>query len=304
MSITDWFKAREEKRYTELERSGDADAGGSVSAWVKCDGCKRVIEESDLADNLRVCKYCGHHFPLTAPERIFLLVDAGSFGEIDADLESGDPLGFVSAKPYAASLERARERSGLPEAVVTGRATIGGHRAVLGVMDFRFIGASMGSVVGEKIARAFELATRERMPLVLVCASGGARMQEGMLSLMQMAKTSAAARRHADAGLAYISVLTNPTYGGVTASFATLGDIVIAEPGAMIGFAGPVVIEQSIRQKLPKGFQTAESLLDKGMLDEVVQRRHLPERVALYLDYLTARAAGIAAVARGEGGDA
>ena len=171
-------------------------------------------------------------------------------------------------------------------------------------MDFRFIGASMGSVVGEKITRAFEVATAERLPVVLVCASGGARMQEGMLSLMQMAKTAAAVRRHDDAGLAYIAVLTNPTYGGVTASFATLGDVVIAEPGAMIGFAGPVVIEQTIRQKLPKGFQTAESLLEHGLIDEIVQRRHLAERLELYLDYLGRRGSNVTARRGAQGGAA
>lgn len=299
MSITDWFKAREEKRYTELGSATRADETAPDTAWVKCDACKRVINETELAEDLRVCKYCGHHFSLTAAERILLLSDAGTFTETDAGLESGDPLEFAGAKPYTTSLASARERSGLPEAVVTGRATIGGHRVVLGAMDFRFIGASMGSVVGEKVTRAFELATSERVPLVLVCASGGARMQEGMLSLMQMAKTAAAARRHDEAGLAYISVLTNPTYGGVTASFATLGDVVIAEPGAMIGFAGPVVIEQTIRQKLPKGFQTAESLLEHGMLDEVVQRRHLPERVALYLDYFAAPGQPVAGIRSG-----
>lgn len=290
MSITDWFKAREEKRYTQpgMGPQGTSDVPDGI--WIKCDECKRVIYEGELVENLRVCKFCGHHFELTAPERILLLSDEDSFNEMDADLESGDPLEFVAAKSYLQSLEGAREKSGLPEAIITGVARIGGHPVVLGAMDFRFIGASMGSVVGEKVTRVFERATAERLPVVLVCASGGARMQEGMLSLMQMAKTAAAVRRHDEAGLAYIAVLTNPTYGGVTASFATLGDVLIAEPGAMIGFAGPVVIEQTIRQKLPKGFQTAESLLQHGLLDEVVQRRHLPERLGRYLDYLASRA--------------
>jgi acetyl-CoA carboxylase carboxyl transferase subunit beta len=223
---------------------------------------------------------------LTAQERIALLADEGSFAEFDASILPGDPLEFSAAKSYADSLDQARGKSGLPEAIVTGHATIGGLPVVLGVMDFRFIGASMGSVVGEKIARAFETATREGVPIVLVTASGGARMQEGMLSLMQMAKTSAAAQRHADAGLAYVSVLTHPTFGGVTASFAVLADVIVTEPGAVIGFAGPRVIEQTIRQKLPKGFRTAEYMLDHGMVDEVVRRADLAEHLATLLGYL------------------
>ena len=298
MSIADWFKAREEKRYTQPGdgRASEADVPDGV--WIKCEECKRIIYEGELVENLSVCKYCGHHFEMTAPERVELLADGGTFVEMDAGLESGDPLEFAAAKTYVESLAGAKEKSGLPEAVITGRAAIEGHPVVFGAMDFRFIGASMGSVVGEKITRAFEAATAEGLPVVIVCASGGARMQEGMLSLMQMAKTSAAVRRHAEAGLAYISVLTNPTYGGVTASFATLGDVVIAEPGAMIGFAGPVVIEQTIRQKLPKDFQTAESLLEHGLIDEVVQRRHLPERLGLYLEYLQAHGPASATMRR------
>jgi len=290
MSITDWFKAREERRYTKPGTAPHEVSRALDDIWIKCDECKRDVSEAELVENLRVCKYCGHHYQLTAPERIMLLSDEDSFTEIDADLQSGDPLGFVAAKTYVESLDAAREKSELPEAIITGLAAVGRHPVVLGAMDFRFIGASMGSVVGEKVTRAFELATEKRLPVVLVCASGGARMQEGMLSLMQMAKTAAAVRRHDEAGLAYVAVLTNPTYGGVTASFATLGDVLIAEPGAMIGFAGPVVIEHTIRQKLPKGFQTAESLLQHGLLDEVVQRRHLPERLGRYLDYLASPA--------------
>lgn len=290
MSITDWFNKRDEKRYTQPSATrGLKDVPDGV--WLKCEECKRIIYEGELVENLRVCKYCGHHFKLGAMERIDTMVDEGSFAEMDSGMESADPLGFSGAKPYTDKLRSAKEQSGLREAVVTGTARIGGHDLVLSVMDSSFISASMGSVVGEKVTRAFELATRERLPVVAVCASGGARMQEGMYSLMQMAKTSAAVRRHSDAGLPYIAVLTNPTYGGVTASFATLGDILIAEPGAMIGFAGQRVIEQTIRQKLPKAFQTAESLLEHGLIDEVVQRRHLTERLALYLDYLQRRPA-------------
>jgi len=290
MPIADWFSAREDKRYTRVTEQR-ATAGSDVpdGVWVKCEGCKRTIYEGELVQSLRVCPTCGFHFDLTAPQRIELLADEDSFLEVDADLASCDPLEFVAAKAYVAQLATAAEKSGLPEAVITGTASIGSHPAVLGAMDFRFIGASMGSVVGEKVTRAFELATARRLPIVLVTASGGARMQEGMLSLMQMAKTSAAARRHADAGLPYVSILTNPTFGGVTASFAVLGDVVIAEPGALIGFAGPKIVEQATRQKLPKDFQTSESLMRHGMLDEIVARSDLKDHVALVLGYLRPR---------------
>ena len=289
MSIADWFSARETQRYTRLTEQADHAVGHDVpdGVWVKCDGCKRIIYEGELVETQRVCKGCGHHFDLTAPQRLEQLVDDGRFIEIDAEVGPCDPLGFVAAKSYGAQLTAAAEKSDLPEAVVTGRAAIDGRSVILGVMDFRFIGASMGSAVGEKVTRAFELATSEGLPVVFVVASGGARMQEGMLSLMQMAKTSAAARRHADAKLPYISVLTNPTYGGVTASFPALADVILAEPGASIGFTGPRIIEQTIRQKLPKGFQTSEFLLEHGMVDEVVPRDELKGCIAMLLDYLT-----------------
>lgn len=291
MPISDWFSARERRRYTQITDEQIAPPAAELrdGVWVKCDGCNRALYEGELAENLRVCRHCGHHFDLTAPQRIEMLADAGTFAEFDADLAPCDPLGFVAAKSYGDSVAGARAKSGLNEAVITGDARIEGVAVVLAAMDFRFIGASMGSVVGEKISRAFERATARRVPIVIVTASGGARMQEGMLSLMQMAKTSAAAQRHSDAGLAYVSVLTNPTYGGVTASFAVLGDVLIAEPGAMIGFAGPRLVEQTIRQKLPKGFQTAESMLEHGMIDEVVPRLELKEHLGLLLGYLAAR---------------
>ena len=285
MSIGDWFKAREGRSYTPAS-GGAAKSDLPEGVWVKCESCKHIIYEGELAKSKRVCSHCGHHFDLTAAQRVAMIADDGEFAEFAADLTSGDPLGFVAAKPYTQSLEAAREKSGLTEAVVVGRAAIGGHPVILGAMDFRFIGASMGSVVGEKITRAFEMALSERRPLVLVTASGGARMQEGMLSLMQMAKTSAAASRLADAKVPYISVLTNPTYGGVTASFAVLADVVLAEPGALIGFTGQRIIEQTIRQKLPKGFQTSEFLLERGMIDAVVPRAELTETIGLLLDYL------------------
>ncbi len=285
MPISDWFSAREQRRYTKMQEER-ADSDVACGVWVRCEQCKRIAYGGELAENLHICKHCSYHMPLTAPERIELLADEGTFAETDSELRPCDPLGFVGRRPYVESLASAAEKTGLPEAVVTGTAQLEGRRVVLAAMDFRFIGASMGSVVGEKIARAFELATAERIPLVVVTASGGARMQEGMLSLMQMAKTSAAARRHADARLPYVVVLADPTYGGVTASFATLADITLAEPGARIGFAGPDVIEQTIRQRLPKGFQTAESLLEHGMIDEVVDRRELRARIASILGYL------------------
>lgn len=285
MPISDWFKAREERRHTPptaAPQAGDVPDG----VWVKCEGCKRTLYAGELEKSLMVCPSCGRHEALTAAERILMLADEGSFAETDADLRSGDPLGFSAGKSYLGSLSAAEERTGLAEAVVTGRAAVDGVPVVLGVMDFRFIGASMGSVVGEKVARAFELALAERRPLVLVIASGGARMQEGMLSLMQMAKTAAAAARLSASGVPYISVLTNPTTGGVTASFATLADVILAEPGALIGFAGPRLVEQTIRQGLPKGFQTSEFMLKHGMVDEVVDRRELRDRIALVLSYL------------------
>jgi len=284
MPISDWFKAREGRQYTSVASERGSTLRDGV--WTKCESCKHIIYEGELAENDRVCRHCGHHFPLAAPQRIASLVDDDSFEEVDAGLTGADPLGFSAAKPYAQSLETARERSGLSEAVLTGRATIGGHPVVVGAMDFRFVAASMGSAVGERVARAFELGTAERRPVVLAIASGGARMQEGMFSLMQMAKTSAAVARFSEAGLPYISVLTNPTYGGVTASFAVLADVIVAEPGALVGFTGQRIIEQTIRQKLPKGFQTAEFMVEHGMIDEVVPRQQLADHIALLLDYL------------------
>ncbi len=285
MPISDWFKAREQRRYTAPTTTVSvADVPDGV--WVRCEGCKRTLYMGDLERSEMVCPSCGKHHDITAPERLALLIDEGTFAEMDADLSSGDPLDFTSGKAYADQVVAAQERTGLPEAIVTGTASIGGHRVVIGVMDFRFIGASMGSAVGEKIARAFEMAATLRHPLVMVTASGGARMQEGMLSLMQMAKTSAAAARLAEMRVPYVAVLTNPTMGGVTASFATLADVIIAEPGALIGFAGPRLVEQTIRKSLPKGFQTAEALLEHGMIDMVVDRRELASTLALVLGYL------------------
>lgn len=285
MSLTDWFKAREDRRYT-VAKDKDSKTDVPDGVWSNCPSCKHIVYEGELLTNLRCCPYCGNHFRLTAYERLEILVDPDSFKEFDAGLISSDPLKFSAAKSYTDSIAVARKNSDLREAVVVGRANIGGHPVVVGVMDFRFIAATMGSVVGEKVARVFKTAIEERRGVVLVTASGGARMQEGMLSLMQMAKTSAAADRFAAARLPYISVLTDPTTGGVTASFGVLADVIFAEPGALVGFAGPRVIEQTMRQKLPKDAQSSEMLVQQGMVDSVVPRWDLREKIALAFDHL------------------
>jgi len=253
--------------------------------WMKCDSCGQMVYKREVEQALQVCPKCQFHFSLSAPQRIALSLDDGSFTEFDAAMRSTDPLGFVDRMPYPERLEQYRQRTGLNEAVVIGRASIGGREAFVGIMDSRFIMASMGSVVGEKIARAFEHAYELRLPCVLFTASGGARMQEGCLSLMQMIKTSAAARRYRDRGGLYITVLTNPTYAGVMASFASLGDIIVAEPKAMIGFTGARVIAQTLNTELPEGFQTAEFMLEHGFLDRIIHRKDLRAELALLLDY-------------------
>ena len=254
--------------------------------WLKCDGCGRMVFRKIVAERLQVCPECAHHFSMSAPDRIKLLIDEGSFREMHAAMTSADPLSFVDRKPYSERLADEREKTGLNDAIVVGEGKMDGRDVIVGVMDSRFIMASMGSVVGEKIARAFETATRASLPIIIVCASGGARMQEGCLSLAQMAKTSAAAALHHEAGGVFISVLTHPTYGGVTASFASLGDVIIAEPGAMIGFAGPRTILHTLKMELPKGFQTAEFLVDAGFVDLIVERQNLKRRILKLLDLL------------------
>jgi acetyl-CoA carboxylase carboxyl transferase subunit beta len=251
--------------------------------WQKCPACKAMLHEIELVENLRVCNKCGHHYPLDSEARIVSLVDEGTWEPLDTHLRSENPLGF---KAYKEKVEANVVKTGLNEAVATGRAAIGRHPVTLAVMDFRFQGASMGSVVGEKITRAIELATAERRACVIVCASGGARMHEGILSLMQMAKTSGALALHHEAGLPFISVLTHPTFGGTTASFATLGDIILAEPGSIIGFAGPVVIRETTHQKLPPGFQTAEFMMEHGLVDRIVARLELRGEIIKFLTYL------------------
>ncbi|MBD3246055.1 MAG: acetyl-CoA carboxylase carboxyltransferase subunit beta [Candidatus Omnitrophica bacterium] len=255
--------------------------------WNKCPKCSALIFHKMLDENLKVCPKCGHHFPLTAPQRIDLLVDQGTFEERYAGMESGDPLEFSGPKTYRAKIEDAKKKTGLKEAAMAGNALLGGREIALGVTDSRFIMGSMGSVVGEKIARITEYALEHRVPLIIVSGSGGgARMYEGMLSLMQMAKTSGALARLKEANVPYISLLTHPTMAGVMASFAGLGDVTVAESGALIGFTGPRVIKQTIKQDLPKGFQTAEFNQDHGMIDIVVPRKELRSTLEKLLDYL------------------
>ena len=254
--------------------------------WVKCPGCAQVIYNKDLEQNLQVCPKCAHHFRIGSAERLKSLFDRGHFKEHFPDLTSNDPLQFTDTKPYRERLETTRGATGLKDAVVVATGRLDGMPVVAAAMEYAFIGGSMGVVVGEKITRAIEIAVAERQPVIIVSCSGGARMMEGALSLMQMAKVSAALARLDRARLPFISVLTDPTTGGVTASFAMLGDLNIAEPRALIGFAGPRVIEQTIRQKLPEGFQRSEFLLEHGMLDLVVDRRDLKSTIARALRFM------------------
>ena len=254
--------------------------------WSKCPSCQAVLYAKELSRALGVCSKCGFHFPLSVDERIELLCDRGTFEEVDRNLRSADPLNFKDSSKYKDRLKKYEKSTGEMDAVRTGRARINGHPAALGVMNFKFMGGSMGIVVGERLTRMVELATRENLPAIIVCSSGGARMQEGILSLMQMAKVSAALARLGERHLPYIAILTHPTTGGVAASFAMLGDVIVAEPGALIGFAGPRVIEQTIKRKLPEGFQRAEFLLDHGMVDVISPRESLKSTVANMLELL------------------
>ncbi len=254
--------------------------------FIKCDGCGTLVYRKSVEERLQTCPECNYHFRIGAWARVKMLTDEGSFQETDADLVTSDPLDFVAVKAYKDQIPQYMDRSGLNEAVLSGTCTIEKRPAVFAAMDFAFCGASMGSVVGEKITRAAELATERRLPMVTVAASGGARMQESAYSLMQMAKTCAALQRLDKAGGAYISILSDPTTGGVTASWASMGDVLIAEPGATIGFAGRRVIEQTIKKHLPDDFQTAEFLLEHGFLDMIVERKDLKAAVAGLMDYL------------------
>ncbi len=257
--------------------------------WTKCKKCGEMIFTSRLEENLNVCTKCGYHYPMNIIDRIELLVDIASFQEIAPNLESVDTLKFESTVPYSQKLEENQKKTGLKDAVIAGHATLNARPFMLAVMDFQFLGASMGAVVGEKITRTIEMATSLKQPVVIVSASGGARMYEGMISLMQMAKTSGALKRHADAKLPYISILTHPTTAGVMASFASLGDVILAEPGALIGFAGRRVIEATTQARLPEEFQTAEFLLQKGLIDRIVERKNLRTELSLLLEYFSFR---------------
>lgn len=269
-----------------LKAIGDKTREMPEGLWTKCPSCGEVIHNLALSDNLRVCPKCEHHFTMSASERIASLVDPDSFHETDGELSSVDTLEFKGVATYTDRLKSYQEETGLKDAVITGRARIHNHPAGLAVMDFNFLAATMGSVVGEKITRIIELSTSKKWALVIVSASGGARMYEGMLSLMQMAKTSGALAMHSDAGLPYISVLTHPTTAGVMASYASLGDIIIAEPKSMIGFAGPRVIKETTHQDLPAGFQTAEFLEKHGLIDVVTPRSKLRGVIGQLLDFL------------------
>jgi acetyl-CoA carboxylase carboxyl transferase subunit beta len=276
-----WFK----------RESGDLDNSGKKTVrteglWVKCENCRQIIWKKDLEENLNVCPKCEKHFRIDARTRLALLLDENQYESLDGNLSSTDPLKFVDLKPYSARLRQAQHDTGLKDAVINAQGKLLGRPVVASVMEYAFIGGSMGAVVGEMITRAVERALDSKTPLIIVSASGGARMMEGVVSLMQLAKISAALARLDKAKVPYISVLTDPTTGGVTASFAMLGDLNIAEPGALIGFAGPRVIEQTIRQKLPAGFQRSEFLLEHGMLDAVVPRKELKPYIARALDFM------------------
>lgn len=273
-----WFKRKEPK----IEKKVKIPEG----LWVKCENCKEIIYRKELENNFKVCPKCNYHFRISAKERIAIITDNNSFNELDVELTSPDPLGFKDTQAYKDRLLENEKKSGIKEAAIYGDAKINGIDVVIAVLDFSFMGGSMGTVVGEKITRAAERALDRKVPLVIVSSSGGARMQEGMFSLMQMAKTAQAIGKLRDAGILYISVLADPTFGGVTASFAMLGDIIIAEPRSLIGFAGPRVIQETIKQQLPEGFQRAEFLLEHGMVDLVVDRKELKNTIAKIIDIL------------------
>ncbi len=277
MTIQDWFEKRKEAQIQRRALEARAEVEKNPDLWTKCVHCEAQLLKEDLANNLMVCPVCDYHFRINARTRISQLFDEGSFEEMFSEIKPTDPLEFVDTESYKDRLKKANEKTGLNDAVVTGVGLIKGNKVAAAIMDFDFMGGSMGSVVGEKVARIMEKAVELRLPVLAVTSSGGARMQESALSLMQMAKTSCAAAKLDDEGLLYINLLTEPTFGGVTASFGMLGDIIIAEQGARIGFAGRRVIEQTIRQKLPSDFQTAEYLLKYGQVDVVAKRKDLPE---------------------------
>ena len=276
-----WFKKDRAPKEPREKRSKVPEG-----LWVKCDGCREILYNKELARNFKICTKCGYHFRLSAPERLAMLFDDGKYMEQDGDLRSVDPLKFRDSKRYRDRIKSAEENVGASEAVLVGSGTVGGVPVLIAAMEFFFLGGSMGSVVGEKVTRAAERALSERKPLIVVSTSGGARMPEGILSLMQMAKISAALARLAESRIPFISVMSDPTTGGVTASYAMLGDLNVAEPNALIGFAGPRVIEQTIRQTLPEGFQRSEFLLEHGMLDFIVDRSEMKETLVRCLELL------------------
>ena len=279
-----WFSRKNPK--LEEQTNDEEKRVKTEGIFVKCPECDSALYKRELRESFQVCTHCAYHFRLPARERLDTLFDDGNYEKLDEEVMSADPLGFVDTKPYIERLEAAKITSGLPEAIVSGTGKVGGHLTYAGAMDMSFIGGSMGSAVGEKITRLIERALENRGAVVIFAASGGARMQEGTYSLMQMAKIAAALAMLHDEHLPFISILTDPTTGGVTASFAMLGDVIIGEPKALIGFAGPRVIEQTIRQKLPKGFQRSEFLLEHGMLDMVVDRRELRGTIIRLLDFM------------------
>lgn len=276
-----WFK-KQKSAVADPPRKAKAPEG----MWLKCNHCREIIYRKEVERNFRVCPKCDYHFPISVLERIALIVDVGTFTEWDTDLEALDPLGFQDQRAYKERLKAQQDKTGRKDALVTGEGQIHGRRVVLCVFDFGFMGGSMGSVVGEKFCRAVDRAIQQKLGVILITSSGGARMQEGTLSLMQMAKTSAAVAKLSAAGLPFISILADPTFGGVTASVAMLGDVILAEPKALIGFAGPRVIEQTIKQQLPDGFQRAEFLLEHGMIDKIVERKQLKDTLATLINHL------------------
>jgi acetyl-CoA carboxylase carboxyl transferase subunit beta len=278
-----WFK----RESSELDTTGERRVK-TEGLWVKCDGCRQIIWKKDLDANLNVCPKCDRHFRIDARTRLEQLLDDNQYTVEDTNIASTDPLKFIDVRAYSERLQHSKKNTGLNDAILNAEGALEGRPVIVSAMEYSFIGGSMGAVVGEAIARAIERATEKKKPLIIVSASGGARMMEGVIALMQLAKISAALARMDDAKVPYISVLTDPTTGGVTASFAMLGDLNIGEPGALIGFAGPRVIEQTIRQKLPEGFQRSEFLLEHGMLDAVVHRRDLKSYIARALDFMSA----------------
>jgi len=283
-----WFKKGEEEKEGMKEKREELKTSGQL--WVKCNSCNEIIYRKVIEQNLQVCPKCNYHFQIPARRRIECVADPGTFIEYDVDLVSADPLEFKDSKRYPSRVKESQDKTGQKDAVVCGETTINGQPAMIGIFEFNFMGGSLGSVVGEKITRLIERAIEKRIGVIIFCASGGARMQEGILSLMQMAKTSAALARLHEARIPYISVLTDPTTGGVSASIAMLGDVIIAEPKAMIGFAGPRVIRHTIRAELPEGFQRAEYLFEHGMVDLIVERRDLQHTLASLLKMLRTEA--------------